>query len=196
MALRDRAGGPHRAREVDREMVPMKKGISAVYVIRNRHTGRAYVGGTVCVAGRFWKHRETLRKGTHYNKAFQAEWSRDGEPSFAFEVMEPATRDTVTAKEQRHLDALFPTALLYNIGICAEASARGLKRSEETKRRQSAANKGQIPWILGRRQEKCKRGHALTPENRIQSGSCRRCTQVRGLAYYYRKKAKRCASNI
>lgn len=60
-----------------------------VYRIRNKVSGRAYIGSTVrSMAIRWGEHRMMLRELTHPNKALQEEWGEYGKRSFSFEVLE------------------------------------------------------------------------------------------------------------
>jgi len=62
----------------------MPEPLGGVYTIRNRITGRAYVGSTGHIAKRWCAHRSQLRNGKHHNPGLQADWDRCGETAFVW----------------------------------------------------------------------------------------------------------------
>ena len=71
-----------------------------VYAIREKLTGRAYVGSsTQTAARRRVKHLSMLRLGEHPNRALQEAWNEQGEDAFEFVVLEEVTDwDRLTAE--------------------------------------------------------------------------------------------------
>lgn len=61
----------------------MKK-ICAIYAIINRKTNIRYVGSTVDLKQRFWRHKRLLDTNRHYNQWLQRSWNRHGESGFNF----------------------------------------------------------------------------------------------------------------
>jgi hypothetical protein len=59
-----------------------------VYLIRHIETGEAYVGCTTKLSERWARHRYLLRHSKHHSVRLQSLWDREGEASFAFEVVE------------------------------------------------------------------------------------------------------------
>ena len=64
----------------------MREIIVGVYIIRNLHTGKVYVGSSNNVLWRFWWHKNQLRKGEHTNEHLQNAWNKYGENAFSFEI--------------------------------------------------------------------------------------------------------------
>lgn len=62
-----------------------------VYLIRHIETGDAYVGCTTKLSERWIRHRYLLRHSKHHSVRLQSLWDKDGEASFAFEVVEELT---------------------------------------------------------------------------------------------------------
>jgi group I intron endonuclease len=80
-----------------------------------------------------------LRNGDHHNIHLQRSWDKHGESSFSMKPIIYCDSEQSLLYEQMALDTLKPE---YNIATCAEASARGAKRSEKTKRLLSKIQKG------------------------------------------------------
>jgi len=110
-----------------------------IYKITNTITGDYYIGSSCYLKNRLSQHRSALKSGTHSNQHLQRAWNKYGSQSFVFEHILLCDIDTRLYYEQVLLDSLKPH---YNIATCAMASAKGLKRSAETRRKMSEANKG------------------------------------------------------
>jgi group I intron endonuclease len=117
------------------------KTISAVYQIKNIINGHRYIGSSVDVYSRFACHKSDLKNGKHCNSHLQRAWNKYGEDAFEFSTILLCTKDDTLLNEQKYLDEMKPE---YNMAICAEASARGIIRSEEHRAKMSAANMGRV----------------------------------------------------
>ncbi|HEU0119639.1 MAG TPA: GIY-YIG nuclease family protein [Bryobacteraceae bacterium] len=71
-----------------------RKPAYGIYAVRCSATGEVWVGATrdlhAAPNGLFF----TLRTGVHRELRLQQEWTRHGEPAFAFEVLETLKEDT------------------------------------------------------------------------------------------------------
>jgi len=99
-----------------------------------------YFGQTQDFKQRKSKHLWHLKKGTHRNKFMQNVY--DKHQDFHFQEVLHCSVDELNQQEQRLLDAFWGTEGCLNISKDAEAVQRGLKRSEETKKKLSEAMKG------------------------------------------------------
>jgi group I intron endonuclease len=118
------------------------RGRMGIYHILNTVTGVRYVGQSVNLFRRLNCHRNALCDGRHENKYLQRAFTKYGEESFSFGVLEFAdSEEMLTPMEQRWLDALWP-ALLYNLAPSAGRSQAGIKRTPETCKRISEAKRG------------------------------------------------------
>jgi len=112
-----------------------------IYSIRCLVNGKVYIGSTFSFAKRFKSHSFHLNRGDHRNILLQRAWLKYGAENFTFSVLETIEKvDHLLAREQIWMDS---TQNKFNILPLAGAT-RGVKRSEETKARMSAANKGQV----------------------------------------------------
>lgn len=104
--------------------------------------GKFYVGSAKRFSRRWIEHKRDLRSGDHVNPKLQAAWNKYGEKSFSFSVIEGVPEmDRLIEREQFWIDELKAVDEGYNVLRIAD-SRLGLKSSDETKRKQSAAHTG------------------------------------------------------
>lgn len=71
-----------------------------IYFIECVKAERTYVGSTSCSASnRISNHKFHLRRGSHCNKAMQADWNKYGEDAFSFRVCKGSDLDEILKKE-------------------------------------------------------------------------------------------------
>lgn len=85
-----------------------------IYEIRNKVTGKYYVGRAERFTVRFNRHRYELRHGRHHCLHLQRAWQKYGEDNFAFVVVLECGIQEATEIEQLRLDTR--DARMYNIG--------------------------------------------------------------------------------
>lgn len=110
-----------------------------IYRIFNHSTLECYIGSSNDIEYRFILHLDDLRKDKHVNRHLQNSFNKHGEQSFSLEIVEivPETTDLLS-REQYYL----PQGQ-YNIARSAwHPSRKGMKNSEEHKRKISQGNKG------------------------------------------------------
>lgn len=117
--------------------------VSCIYIIINAKSNKVYIGQAQDVSKRWQHHRATLRGGYHRNRYLQRAWDKYGEKAFSFKILEYCSIEQLDEREQHYLDIYISKNICYNIAIDAKSSARGVKRSDETRMRISAAQKGQ-----------------------------------------------------
>ena len=117
---------------------------TGVYCWRNTVNGKVYVGSaSVSISLRRRLHRNELRRGVHGNRHFQAAWRKYGEAAFTFEVIEECSPDDCLTREQFWIDELNATDPQRGYNICPVAgNRRGVKASDETRAKLSAAHLG------------------------------------------------------
>lgn len=121
---------------------------SGVYEIRNTTNGSRYVGSSSNILERFINHKNLLRRNKHHSVNLQRAWNKYGENSFIFKVLLYCDVAMNFVYEQMCIDGMNPA---YNMAKDAAVSGRGLRKSEEHKRKLSEANKGKHQEWLGRR---------------------------------------------
>lgn len=106
-----------------------------VYKIENSVDGRLYIGSAaVSFESRWAKHLSSLKANKHSNRFLQNAWNKYGEKSFVFSILEEVqdAGDCVPC-EQKHIDSLWNSGVLYN--LCQTAgSTLGVKYTDESKK--------------------------------------------------------------
>lgn len=87
-----------------------KMSTPAVYIIRCKVNGRAYVGSSIDVDLRIRQHKKNLSSGRHTNPFLQRAWSALGEGCFEFSILEqfenPIDENLLRSREQDWIDGL------------------------------------------------------------------------------------------
>jgi group I intron endonuclease len=148
-----------------------------IYIITCVATGSRYIGSAVSIGHRWASHRSLARRGKHPNIHLQRTWTKHGEQSFVFQIVEAVRERTwLRAVEQTYLDWTFQWPnLTMNLSRDATETPmgcwRGRKHSEETKRKISRGNKGKTRTKEMREiNAAARRGisHPHTPESRAK----------------------------
>ncbi len=144
----------------------MDKILNAIYFIKNKLTGKFYVGSARDIAVRWRCHRTELRANKHHSCHLQAAWNKYGEDAFEWQVIERDIKeDHLEVTEQRYLDYVFGLGQQYNIcrvaGNCtgrpvSEETRKkmrdrklGKRQSAESRRRKSEAKQGEKNHFFG-----------------------------------------------
>lgn len=118
-----------------------------VYTITQRSTGKRYVGSSVNLYRRKYKHFRELRHGIHHCEHLQRAFLKYGEADFNFAVLLKCDKDRVLFYEQRAMDILNPT-----FNACRVAGNHtGRLASPETRMKMSKAHTGKAKSL-----EHCK----------------------------------------
>lgn len=117
-------------------LLPKSPGIYAIVHVESQ---RRYIGSAKSLHERWREHRRALKGNRHHNRKLQNSWNKNGERSFAVEVIEHVENiSLLIEREQFWIDALAPH---YNIAPTA-GSVLGFRHSEETKARWRQERKG------------------------------------------------------
>lgn len=124
---------------------------SGIYLITNQTNHKIYVGSSTFCERRRIEHKGKLNKNKHPNPHLQAAWSKYGELSFRFDIVEEIPIEQLQFVEQQYLDwiGVMPKQWFYNISNNSEAPARGIKKPEGFGEKMSKLLKGR----------KCSREH-------------------------------------
>lgn len=97
------------------------EGVSFIYSIRNRKTGKIYIGSTHrALKVRWLEHKKRLRNNEHKNLALQVDYNATGLGNFIFSLVERTSPEKMEAREQYWRDHFadvekFPAGV-YNTG--------------------------------------------------------------------------------
>lgn len=168
---------------------------SGIYFIENIINGKIYIGSSINIYKRIKSHKKYLMNGNHCNRKLQSAWDKYGENSFQFYCQEKIDNfNDLISREQYWIDLFYSHEKGYN--ICGIAGSRlgvsfteihkrkigkankGLKRSEETKRKISESHKGKPSPKKGikcseeakRKNSEAHKGKKLSEETKIKIG--------------------------
>lgn len=133
---------------------------SGIYEIVNRVNGKRYVGSAISIGRRWREHRRDLERGSHHSRALLRAWTKYGEESFVFSIIENCAIENLIVREQAAMDALLPE---YN--CCPKAgSSLGFKHSPSTRALWSEERRSRYQ-AMNADERKALTAHFLTPEN-------------------------------
>lgn len=121
--------------------------ISGIYRITVSRPGRPdlfYIGQAKVMTERWRVHRAALKRGDHENWRLQALFNKYGIGAFRFEISLVCQVENLTLYEQALLDFYVSSQKRNVLNIRREcvSSSAGIKISEETRAKMSAAKKG------------------------------------------------------
>ena len=70
-----------------------------IYAIKNKVSGKIYIGQSTNIENRWYKHKTSLRHNYHGNYHLQCSWNKYGEDSFEFSVLEECEKDKLDERE-------------------------------------------------------------------------------------------------
>lgn len=118
---------------------------SGIYAVRNLFDGKVYVGASQTMRTRFKHHRRDLLAGKHHNQHLQFAFNLRGSDleAFSFEVLEECSVGELDERERYWIELLKTrdSRFGYNIRI-DPCTNRGIKRSDEFKRRVAETSTG------------------------------------------------------
>jgi len=114
-----------------------------IYIIINLVNDKVYVGSSQDVKQRIRLHRSQLKKNIHGNSHLQNSYNKYGKDSFKFEIIEETTIADLEIREQFFIYKLKSNNrdCGYNKRVVAGTN-RGVKWSEESKKKLSKSKKG------------------------------------------------------
>ena len=147
-----------------------------IYMIQNLVNGKMYIGQAVDIERRWGRHRSRLRGNNHDNEHLQSAWNKYKEDNFEFTIICECYESQLNTKEIDYIsklrtydrdfgynktyggDSERPTeetrekmSKAHKGKYCGEnAPMYGKHHSEETRRKQSEANKGENAPMYGK----------------------------------------------
>lgn len=159
-----------------------------IYKIFNKKTKKFYIGSSINIKKRWYKHKSLLRHNKHENKHLQNAWNLDGEESFEFIIIACVIEETLLKEEEERFiieTKSYDNKIGYNktrYTYCPNRGKKlsteqiehlrkinsGRKHTEETKKRIALANKGKI--VTEETKEKmsiAKKGKAIKHQDKL-----------------------------
>jgi len=121
-----------------------------IYAIRNVANGKIYIGSSVDIARRWKEHRYALKNNNHDNDYLQNAWSKNGERSFKFSIVELCLFSMLAAREQFWMDYYVSASpdRGYNLTRIVNGHPH---HAEKTKEKISQALQGDKSYLFGRK---------------------------------------------
>ena len=119
--------------------------ISGIYCIKNIITETVYIGSSINIKQRWYKHIKQLQNNMHPNSYLQNAWNKYGKSNFKFSILKRVNNKKLLVEEQIYLNTIKNK---YNIRKDASSNL-GLKMSKATKLRHYISTKRR--WVLWRK---------------------------------------------
>ena len=111
---------------------------AGIYAIIHIASNRLYVGSSKDIERRWQQHRYRLNKNMHHSRYLQHMWTKYGEASFAFTLLEFCQLEHLLKREQYWIDYLKPVFNTLQIA----GSPLGYKASDSSRQKMSESRKG------------------------------------------------------
>lgn len=148
---------------------------SGIYKIRCIRNGQCYVGSSKCIPRRWVEHRRLLRRGVSVCVYLQNAWTKYGEATFEFSVLEECAIADLETREQFYVDLLEPA-----FNALTDVKRR---HGAEMLAKRAATLKARAALITH-----CPKGHAYDEANTYLSKKgkriCRACNAERVSGVY------------
>lgn len=125
-----------------------KNGRPCIYKIQNQINNKVYIGSAIGHYRRKGQHYYLLRNNKHFNKYLQDSWNKYGESNFIFEIIEFTQAEKLKKKEEYYIKIYNSNDRKngFNFRINCNTNL-GIKRSLESRLKQSHSKKGKTPNI-------------------------------------------------
>lgn len=107
-----------------------------VYMIKNKTTGKVYIGSSKVLSKRFYAHRRALTVGKHHSVKLQHSWNKYGSELFDFSVLLLCSPENRVMYEQICIDHYGSHKNGYNI-LPKAGTTEGRKATDEQKAKMS-----------------------------------------------------------
>lgn len=77
---------------------------SGIYCIENTLNNKKYIGQSVNIYDRWYKHKHSLEQGVHDNDFLQKSWNKHGKECFRFYILEECDKDSLDEREKYYIE--------------------------------------------------------------------------------------------
>jgi len=113
---------------------------SGIYIIKNIQNSKVYVGSSVNIKNREYKHFWMLERGVHDNSYLQKSYNKYGKPSFIFEVVETCDESNLIEKENYYISYYKSNVMSFGYNLATVNEFRRNTFNEEVKVKLSKHN--------------------------------------------------------
>jgi capsid portal protein len=107
--------------------------MSGIYLIKNTVNNKIYIGSSINLINRNYKHFWMLRKGIHDNNHLQNSYNKHGESSFIFEVLEHCSSEELILKENYYISKYKSNIIDFGFNLATVNDFRRNTFNEEVK---------------------------------------------------------------
>lgn len=111
-----------------------------IYKIENLKNGKIYVGSSVNLESREYKHFWMLNRNEHDNEYLQHSYNKYGRDSFKFEIIEECDENLLIEKENHYIDIYKSNTLDYGYNLAKVNEFRRNTYNDEVKVKLSKYN--------------------------------------------------------
>lgn len=115
--------------------------ISGIYCIENIITNKKYIGQSVNINDRWYKHKSALNHGTHDNDYLQKAWKKYGETNFKFYILECCDANKLDEREIYYIELHNTLNHDYGYNLKSGGQNNGVQASDYVKEKISKALK-------------------------------------------------------
>lgn len=114
-----------------------------IYCIENLVNGKKYIGRSVNIEKRFYRHKNEFERKVHGNQHLQRAWGQYGKDSFRFTIVEECPKDELNKREIHYIkfNKTKNSDFGYNLSEGGEGNV-GWSPSEETRKKLSESHIG------------------------------------------------------
>ena len=76
--------------------------MQGIYKIRNKITGKIYIGSSKDIPSRWKQHKSELKRGTHHSRLLQESWRKYGLDNHEFEILETVSNSSYLIKREHY----------------------------------------------------------------------------------------------
>lgn len=133
---------------------------AGVYWIRNRTTGKVYIGSSVDIASRIDDHIRLLTANKHHSLKLQSSWNKHGADAFDFDVVDVISFASLLRTAEARYIAKYDSYVNGYNGTTMTGDGTSIPQEVRDKMSESAKRAGQNPSLRLTRSERAKAQHA------------------------------------
>lgn len=111
-----------------------------IYIIKNTLNNKVYIGSSINVSNRKYKHFWMLEKGIHDNFYLQKSYNKNGCSFFKFDILEMCNEDKLIERENYHISKYKSTNIQFGYNLSTVNEFRRNTYNEEVKIKLSKYN--------------------------------------------------------
>lgn len=112
-----------------------------IYIISNIKNGKVYIGSSKAIQKRLYQHKYLLKNNKSHSPKLQNAYNKYGKESFIFAIIECCKEENLKDVEKMWIEFYDCVNKGYNCSNDTECSTRGLKHSDDTRKKMSLAQK-------------------------------------------------------